>query len=175
VNPTGFQRWQGIVAGGVLLLLGLGICAGTFSVGTLPGQDSLGPRLFPLLIGGGLIIFGLANIWRGWVASRAGVTPVEEAFIPGSEAEWATEPGDWPTLIWVITGLVIGAAGYKFIGFMPSAWIVFLLTARGFAGHWSWRHALVGLIVVLVAFFGFTKGLGLHLPTGILSSVLGGH
>jgi putative tricarboxylic transport membrane protein len=175
VNPAGFQRWQGIVAGGVLLLLGCGICIGTFSVGTLPGQDSLGPRLFPLLIGIGLAILGVANIWRGLAMSGRGMVHEEAILIPGSEVETSHEPGDWPTLLWVVASLVIGAAGYKLAGFIPSAWIVFLFTARGFAGHWSWRHALIGLIVVVVAFVGFTKGLGLHLPTGILSSVLGGH
>lgn len=174
MNLTGFQRWQGIVAGGVLLLLGLGICIGTFSVGTLPGQDSLGPRLFPLLIGTGLIVLGLANFWQGWRTVH-GVAPVEEALIPGSEVETSAEPGDWPTLLWVVASLVIGAAGYKLVGFIPSAFIVFLFTARGFAGRWSWRHALVGLIVVVVAFLGFTKGLGLHLPTGFFAGILGGH
>lgn len=168
------QRWQGIVIGGVLLALGLGICIGTFSVGALPGQDSLGPRLFPVLIGGGLIILGLANAWHGWVVMRAGAPIPETALIPGTEAELVHEPGDWPTLLWVVAGLCVGAAGYKLIGFVPSAWAVFALTARGFAGHWSKRDAVIGLIVVLIAFIGFTRGLGLPLPIGIFASVLGG-
>jgi putative tricarboxylic transport membrane protein len=173
VQPGGFQRWHGIAIGGVLLAVGLGICVTTFGTGTLPGQDSLGPRLFPVLIGGGLMILGLANAWTGWLALRQG--PANEgALIPVSEAENVAEPGDWPTLLWVVAGLCVGALGYKTIGFIPSAWIVFIFTARGFAGHWNWKHALVGLIVVLIAFFGFTKGLGLPLPTGILSSILGG-
>ncbi len=169
----GFQRWQGIAIGGVLLAVGLGICVTTLGTGTLPGQDSLGPRLFPVLIGGGLMILGLANGWAGWRTLRRG--PAHEgALIPVSDAENVAEPGDWPTLLWVVAGLCVGALGYKTLGFIPAAWVVFVLTARGFAGHWSWKHALVGLIVVLIAFFGFTKGLGLPLPTGILASILGG-
>ncbi|WP_374654399.1 tripartite tricarboxylate transporter TctB family protein [Dongia sp.] len=175
----GFQRWQGIVIGAVLLALGAGISIVTLGVQALPGQDSLGPRLFPVLIGGGLIILGLANAWSGWTAMRQGV-PHEGALIPVSEEENAagpgdTEQGDWPTLLWVIAGLCLGALGYKAVGFIPSAWLVFVLTARGFAGRWSMRHALVGLAVVLVAFLGFTKGLGLPLPGGLLTGLLGGH
>lgn len=170
----GFQRWQGIVIGAVLLALGAGICIVTFSVSALPGQDSLGPRLFPVLIGSGLIILGLANAWSGWLTMRDG-SPHEGALIPVSDEENVAEPGDWPTVLWVIASLAIGALGYKTAGFIPSAWAVFVLTARGFAGHWSKRDALVGLVVVLIAFFGFTKGLGLPLPGGILAGLLGGH
>ncbi len=170
----GFQRWQGIVIGAVLLALGAGICIVTFGVTTLPGQDSLGPRLFPVLIGGGLVILGVANAWSGWRAMRQG-SPHEGALIPVSDEVAVAEPGDWPTVLWVIAGLAIGALGYKSVGFIPSAWAVFFLTARGFAGRWSLRDALVGLVVVLIAFFGFTKGLGLPLPAGLLAGILGGH
>lgn len=170
----GFQRWQGIVIGAVLLALGAGISIVTFGVTALPGQDSLGPRLFPVLIGGGLVILGVANAWSGWRQMRQGA-PHEGAIIPVSDEEAVTEPGDWPTVLWVIASLVIGALGYKSVGFIPSAWVVFVLTARGFAGRWSLRDALVGLVVVLIAFFGFTKGLGLPLPAGVLAFILGGH
>jgi putative tricarboxylic transport membrane protein len=161
----GFQRWQGVVIGAVLLALGAGIVGVTFNVATLPGQDSLGPRLFPVLIGGGLVLLGLANAWAGWSLARP-----REAGLEASPAA----PGHWPTLLWVVAGLALGALGYKWIGFILSAWIVFLLTARGFAGRWSWRDALVGLVVVLVAYVGFTKGLGLSLPGGILALLTGG-
>jgi putative tricarboxylic transport membrane protein len=189
----GFQRWQGVVIGAVLLALGAGIVGVTFSVATLPGQDSLGPRLFPVLIGGGLVLLGLANGWAGWrslrqgeihegalfpvsveeQANEAGVTETG-ATERGATERGATERGDWPTLLWVVGGLALGALGYKWIGFILSAWIVFLLTARGFAGRWSWRDALVGLAVVLTAYVGFTKGLGLSLPAGILAFLTGG-
>lgn len=170
-----WQKWQGVAIGGLLFLLGLGISIGTFSVGALPGQDTLGPRLFPVLIGGGLIILGAVTIWQGRHALRGEVPETEAALIPGSEEGAPSEPGDWPTLLWVLAGMGLATLGYKTIGFIPSAFIAFLLTARGFAGHWSWRHALVGFVVVLVAFFGFTKGLGLGLPTGFLKGILGGH
>ena len=182
-RSSGLQRWQGVVIGAVLLALGAGIVGVTFSVATLPGQDSLGPRLFPVLIGGGLVLLGLANGWAGWRSLRQGeihegalipVSAEENANEAGVTERGATERGDWPTLLWVVAGLALGALGYKWIGFILSAWIVFLLTARGFAGRWSWRDALVGLAVVLIAYVGFTKGLGLSLPGGILAFLTGG-
>ncbi|WP_374384444.1 tripartite tricarboxylate transporter TctB family protein [Dongia sp.] len=153
------QRWQEGAIGLVLLVLGAGIIFGTFSVSALPGQDSLGPRLFPALIGGGLILLGLAHFRPAKMDDREG----------------HADEGHWPSLLWMVAGLVIGALAYKPLGFIPAAWAVFFLTARGFAGKWDWRHGAIGLVVVLIAFFGFTKGLGLNLPTGILKSILGGH
>lgn len=153
------HHWQERGVGLVLLVLGAGIIFGTFSVSALPGQDSLGPRLFPALIGGGLILLGLAHFRRNRSDTREG----------------HADDGHWPSLLWMVGGLVLGALCYKPIGFIPAAFAVFALTARGFAGKWDWRHAVAGLIVVLIAFFGFTKGLGLNLPTGILKFILGGH
>ena len=152
------HRWQGWGIGLILLALGAGIIFGTFSVSALPGQDSLGPRLFPALIGGGLILLGLAHF-----RPRA------------NDLEGHADEGHWPSLLWMVGGLVLGALGYKTVGFIPAAWAAFFLTARGFAGRWDWRAAVIGLVIVLIAFFGFTKGLGLGLPTGILKGILGGH
>lgn len=158
-QPTKTQRWQEGAIGLVLLALGAGIIFGTFSVSALPGQDSLGPRLFPALIGGGLMLLGLAHFRPAKTDTREG----------------HADEGHWPSLLWMVGGLALGALGYKSVGFMPAALAVFVLTARGFAGKWDWRHVAVGLVVALIAFFGFTKGLGLNLPTGILKFMLGGH
>lgn len=150
-SQVGHRQGWGI--GLVLLVLGAGIIFGTFSVSALPGQDSLGPRLFPALIGGGLVLLGLAHF-------RLRVNTLEGH----------ADAGHWPSLLWMVLGLVIGVVIYKPLGFIPAALVIFVLTARGFAGRWDWRHVFVGLLIALIAFFGFTKGLGLNLPIGILSS-----
>lgn len=155
------SRWQDLVIGLVLLALGVGLCFGTFAVTALPGQDSLGPRLFPALIGGGLVILGLAHLLQVW----RGGTPVKDTIIDGAPA--ALPPGHWPTLAWVLAGVAIGAAAYNYLGFLLAALAVFVLTARGFAGRFHWLHVLVGAALVIVVYIGFTQGLGLRLPAGI--------
>ncbi len=158
-DKTKAHRWQERGVGLVLLALGAGIIFGTFSVSALPGQDSLGPRLFPALIGGGLILLGLAHFRPASVDTREG----------------HADEGHWPSLAWMMGGLLLGVLIYKPLGFIPAALTIFVLTARGFAAKWDWRHVAAGLIVALIAFFGFTKGLGLNLPTGIFKFILGGH
>ena len=160
------NRWQGIAIGAVLLAIGAGLCIGTFTVHTLPGQDSLGPRLFPALIGAGLVVLGLAHFIVAW-RQRHDTAPVVEA------GEFATElpPGHWPTLAWVVAGVAIAAALYNFLGFIIAATAVFVLTARGFAGRFSLLHVAVGGVLAIVVFVGFTAGLGLRLPTGIFKGM----
>ena len=111
-QPTKTQRWQEGAIGLVLLALGAGIIFGTFSVSALPGQDSLGPRLFPALIGGGLMLLGLAHFRPAKTDTREG----------------HADEGHWPSLLWMVGGLVLGALGYKSAGFIPAALAVFVLT-----------------------------------------------
>jgi len=167
VTPEQQIRWQGIAIGAVLLAIGAGLCIGTFTVHTLPGQDSLGPRLFPALIGGGLVILGLAHFVTAW-RQHQGLAPVAEP------NEFATElpPGHWPTLAWVVAGVALGAALYNFLGFIIAAVAVFVLTARGFAGRFSILHVIVGVVLAIVVYVGFTAGLGLRLPSGIFKGML---
>lgn len=159
-------RWQGIAIGAVLLAIGAGLCIGTFNVHTLPGQDSLGPRLFPILIGGGLVILGLAHFVTAWRQRQGLVKPAEPS-------EFAVElpPGHWPTLAWVVAGVALGAALYNFLGFVLAAIAVFVLTARGFAGRFAILHVVVGLVLAIAVYVGFTAGLGLRLPAGIFKGL----
>ena len=160
------SRWQGVAIGAVLLAIGAGLCIGTFNVHTLPGQDSLGPRLFPTLIGGGLVILGLAHFVVAW-RQHHGTAPIAEPI------EFATElpPGHWPTLAWVVAGVALGAALYNHLGFIVAAIAVFVLTARGFAGRFSLLHVIVGIVLAIVVYIGFTAGLGLRLPSGIFKGM----
>lgn len=157
-NPS--RRRQDLVVGLVLLALGAGLLAGTFSVHALPGQDSLGPRLFPALIGAGLLLLGAAHfvqIWRKREVAAAAAEPASD--LP---------PGHWPTLAWVIAGIAAGAAIYNFLGFILAAIAIFVLTARGFAGRFRILHVVVGIILAVIVYVGFTRGLGLRLPVSTL-------
>jgi putative tricarboxylic transport membrane protein len=149
-----------LASAGFLLLLGLGIGYETAAVHVLAGQDTLGPRLFPAIVATGLILLGLATLWQA----------VRRRPVPALQAKTSPHdhPGDWPTLAWVVAGLALAVAFFHWIGFVLAGWIAFSLTTRGFSGRWNWRHVLIGLVVVLVAYVGFTHGLGLPLPAGDL-------
>lgn len=175
VGETGGpRRRQNLAVGLILLALGAGLGVGTFGVSALPGQDSLGPRLFPALIGAGLLILGAAHLIEAARARHAADPPLPGSPDAQSDGKSDGQPdgqaGHWPALLWVVAGVGLGAATYTALGFVPAATAVFVLTARGFAGAFDWRHLASGLVLAAIAFVGFTEGLGLRLPTGIFAA-----
>jgi putative tricarboxylic transport membrane protein len=164
VSSLSPRRWQDGAVGLVLLAIGTGLLIGTFNVHTLPGQDSLGPRLFPALIGGGLLVIGLALLAQVWRGKGGAAVPRD---VPVETVD-DLPPGHWPTLFWVIGGIAVGAAIYNFLGFILAAIAVFGLTARGFEGRFKLLHLVVAVILAVIVYVGFTRGLGLRLPAGSL-------
>jgi len=55
-------------------------------------------------------------------------------------------------------------------GFILSSSLLFWLVARGFESAKPVRDAAVGLLLSIVVYLAFTRGLGLSLPPGILGS-----
>jgi putative tricarboxylic transport membrane protein len=61
------------------------------------------------------------------------------------------------------------------LGFVLTSSLMFATTAQGFRPvepqarlQAFWRDFLIGAVLSVVAYFGFTRGLGLELPAGIL-------
>ena len=122
----------------------------TFAVS--PGYARVGPRVFPVLVGSGLIIIGLWLAWEAW-----------RSHLPASAGE---PPIDWAAFAWVLGGLLVEAALLERIGFILSAALLFVMTARGFGSRRLILDAAIGLAVALIAYLGFTHGLGLDIPAG---------
>jgi len=58
------------------------------------------------------------------------------------------------------------AAVWHLRRFVLAATLLFVLTARGFGSRAVLRDAAIGFVLALIAFLGFTLGLGLTLPAG---------
>jgi putative tricarboxylic transport membrane protein len=125
-----------------------------------PGYARVGPRVFPVLVGAGLIALGFWLAWEAWrsqAPSDAGEPPVH-----------------WAAFFWVLAGLLAEAALLERIGFVLAATLLFVMTARGFGSRRLPLDAAVGLVVAVIAYIGFTRGLGLGIPAGPLSFLQGG-
>ena len=141
-----------------LAALGLFMLWETWSIPVQVSYARVGPRVFPVLVASGLILNAL---WLAWEAWRA------------REPAGADEPPiDWAALAWVSAGLLLEAALLERIGFPLSAALLFVLTARGFGSTAILRDAAIGLALALIAWVGFTRGLGLTLPAGPLDFLI---
>lgn len=150
---------------GAGLAIGLGLIAiasvigfDTMQMQVPPSYARVGPQIFPYIIAIGLAITGAHIAWKSY---RGGDELIDEV-----------EPTDWKSVGIIVVGLIAHMNLLKPLGFVPAGLILFMSVAFAFGSRRYGRDAIVGFLLVLFAYVGFTYGLGLQLPPGILKGLL---
>ena len=120
-----------------------------------PGFAAVGPRLFPVLVGIGLIASGLA------------VAIFARSSEPNAEAE-----ADWRTLLLIAAVLAVYLALYMPLGFPLASIAFFVAAAWALGSRAPLRDVLSGVVLVVVVYLLFTRLLGIDLPAGPLEALL---
>ena len=118
----------------------------------------LGPRLFPLLIMGGLMLLGAGLMLAAW---------------RGGQALLATSPppiDDWRGVGLVALALLAFALLVETAGFVVAEAALFAVTASAFGSRRRLRDAGLGLVLAGIAYVVFKYGLGLNLPAGSVTA-----
>lgn len=157
------------VTGGGVAILGAAAAYGGWLLPPVPGQQ-IGPNVFPLVIGTGLVVCGLliaAGIGRGFEEEAE----ADLATIEGSREALAAAPPPSP-----IAGLrallpsallVFYALAVEDLGFVPTAAAIIVAMVLAFRG--SWRIAVpLALIAPPLVHAVFYKLLRVPLPSGLL-------
>ena len=132
--------------------LGLFLVLGARGIGSDAPYAGVGPREFPILVGGALVLAGsalLIRVFRG----RAFPEPPR---------------ADYGVLVWILSGLILAVLLFQPLGFAPSAAIAFALTARGFGARQWGRSLVLGLALGFAVYLVFSRALGVSLPGGPL-------
>ena len=152
---------------GAVLAIGLGLIAlasvigfETMQMQVPPSYARVGPQIFPYIIAIGMAITGAHIAWKSY---HGGDELAEE-----SEAG----PTDWKSVAIIAAGLIAHMNLLKPLGFVPAGLILFWSVAFAFGSRRYGRDVLVGLFLVLFSYVGFTHGLGLQLPQGLLKGLL---
>jgi putative tricarboxylic transport membrane protein len=165
----------------VEILLGLGLVAlGVFfavettEIKVAPIYAKVGPTVFPWIVAGALILLGLifaAQAWRkGQQASASERDPV-----PGQangSSDLHAEASDWRALLLISAALLLQAALFKMLGFVLTAALLFMAVAYGFGSRSYLRDGIVAVILAILVYVGFTRGLHLQLPAGVFAGWL---
>jgi putative tricarboxylic transport membrane protein len=154
---------QNISGAGLAIGLGLIAIASVIGFDTVqmrvpPTYARVGPQIFPYIIAIGMAITGAHIAWKSY---RGGDDVIDEV-----------EPTDWKSVGIIVAGLIAHMNLLKPLGFVPAGLILFLSVAFAFGSRRYGRDAIVGFLLVLFAYVGFTYGLGLQLPPGILKGLL---
>ncbi|MEW9551527.1 tripartite tricarboxylate transporter TctB family protein [Nonomuraea sp. NPDC050783] len=148
----------------VVLALGVLVIAGTLDVSAAASRLGLGPRFFPMLVGGSLVVVGLFYVLD---VLRGGHGDPEE-----SEDVDAAAPADRRG-VGLVSGIFLAfAALLDVLGWVIGASLLFfgLSVALG-AGH-KGRAAVVAVVMGVATYLLFVKGLGVRLPGGPLEGVI---
>jgi putative tricarboxylic transport membrane protein len=152
---------------GAGLAIGLGLIAiasvigfETMQMQVPPSYARVGPQIFPYIIAIGMAITGVHIAWKSYRGEDE-VAEIEDA-----------GPVDWKAVGIIMAGLIAHMNLLKPLGFVPAGLILFCSVAFAFGSRRYGRDVIVGLLLVLFAYVGFTYGLGLQLPPGILKGVL---
>jgi putative tricarboxylic transport membrane protein len=151
-----------------------------------PGYAAIGPRVFPLIVGAGLLGSGLAILLGALAAPRERMAPApagerasggpDRAAGRAAEAGPAEEPAyetDWRTLLGVAALLAAYVLLFRPLGFILTS-AAFLPAGARILGSDLWRRDLLAGVLLSVATYAvFTFLLGLELPAGPLEAPIG--
>jgi putative tricarboxylic transport membrane protein len=141
----------------ILVLAGVYFWA-TSQIPTLEIGDPLGPKAFPRLLGGGLLITAVMLLVE-MIKERKNA--------PSSEPAQAHDTSSFR----VVAGVVV-ATGVYFVLFEPLGYAVatslFLLVTTAYfnKGKW-WTNVLSSVLYSFISYYMFTTLLGVNLPRGI--------
>lgn len=159
---------RGLSVPDLLVALGVLIVGALLLIGTLKipfGINAyVGPRVFPMIVSVGTLALGallLAATLRGYRAEPA----AEEDSDPDAQPD-LRQPGI------ILGGFLLGALILTPLGFVVGTAVMYFSVGFAFGERRVPLLAGVALIVALVTYVAFTRGLGLSLPAGILKGVL---
>ncbi|GAA3441847.1 tripartite tricarboxylate transporter TctB family protein [Planomonospora venezuelensis] len=164
-GPAG-RGWRRPELALALVVLGLGVfvIAGTADVAAAGSGIGLGPRFFPVIVGSALLLIGafyVADVLRG------GHGDPEE-----SEDVDAGAGADWKTVALVSVIFLAFAGLVDLLGWIIAGALLFFGLSVTLGAAHRLRAGAVAIVLSTLSYLAFVKGLGVTLPTGLLSGVI---
>ncbi|MEV5410383.1 tripartite tricarboxylate transporter TctB family protein [Thermopolyspora sp. NPDC052614] len=153
-----------------------GVCAALAAAGLLviadatriahltSGNDPIGPRPVPILLGVCLLVVAIAY---GVDVARGGRGEPEA----GEDVDLSTRV-DWRTVLLLIGSFLLNAALIDWLGWVISGTILFWGSAFALGNRHHVRGLLIAVALSLITFYAFAIGLGVNLPAGVLQGIL---
>ncbi|NUP66722.1 MAG: tripartite tricarboxylate transporter TctB family protein [Nonomuraea sp.] len=148
----------------VVLALGVFVVIGTFDVSAAASQLGLGPRFFPMLVGGAMVVIGVFYVID---VLRGGRGDPEE-----SEDVDADAPTDWRSVM-LVSGIFLAFTSLlNVLGWIIGASLLFFGLSVALGAERKLRAAVVAVVLGVATYVLFVKVLGVPLPAGPLGGVI---
>jgi putative tricarboxylic transport membrane protein len=126
--------------------------------------DPVGPRVFPYIIGTGMIVLAVLLA----VATARGDVAEGEA---GEDID-LTSPPDWATVGKLVAVLVLNVLFVNLLGWVVTGALLFAGCAWALGSRTLLRDVIVGAVLSVSSWYFFYVGLDVPLPPGILDGIL---
>ncbi|MFJ9391113.1 tripartite tricarboxylate transporter TctB family protein [Nocardioides sp. NPDC101246] len=126
--------------------------------------DPVGPRVFPYVIGAGLVVVGVLLA----VATARGSQPEPEE---GEDVD-LSQSADWLTVLKLVAVLLFTVATVNLLGWAISGAALFAGAAWCLGSRTLVRDVIVGLVLAVASWYAFYVGLGIPLTPGVLDGIL---
>jgi putative tricarboxylic transport membrane protein len=126
--------------------------------------DPVGPRVFPYVIGTGMIVLAVLLA----VATARGDVAEGEA---GEDID-LTSPPDWATVGKLVAVLVLNVLLVNLLGWPVTGALLFAGCAWALGSRTLLRDVIVGAVLSVSSWYFFYVGLDVPLPPGILDGIL---
>lgn len=164
-EPTGWQRWieLSVAIGVIVIAIIILWLAQDFRA---PRSVRVSPRVFPQLVGLGMLLVGV------WYVVDVIRTP--RALSAGEDSEDVDIDADvnWLTLFLLAVALTVFALLVEPAGFAIAAGTMFAISSTAMGSKNILMNIIIGLVLGTAVFFVFDTWLGVRLPEGWLSSIL---
>jgi putative tricarboxylic transport membrane protein len=148
----------------VVLGLGVFVVIGTFDVSAAASQLGVGPRFFPMLVGGAMVVIGLFYVIDVLRGERGDPEESEDVDVEA--------PTDWRS-VGLVSGIFLAfAVLLNVLGWIIGASLLFFGLSVALGAEHKLRAAGVAVVVGVATYLLFVKGLGVSLPNGPLSGVI---
>jgi len=149
------EIWVGLA---VLLFAGI-VLQQSAAIPVSPLYARVGPTVVPYATAAALGVLGIFLLVAGFRGGWSHEDP-EIAL-----------PVDWTSFRWLLLGLALNVALIDTIGFILSASLLFVCTARCFGSRRPAVDLGMGFVLATVAFVGFSKGLGINIGAGPIEAL----
>lgn len=149
-----------------VIAFGAAVIWQTTQIRLTPAYSLVGPRVIPYIVGAGLILVG------AWLLFEALTGRWTASVSTDSEDADPTLPTDWGT----VGLLALALLAYLFLlqpaGFIIASTVLFAGAAFAMGSRRTVRDVALGLVIAAVLYIGFTRGLDLRLPAGVLEGIV---
>jgi putative tricarboxylic transport membrane protein len=151
-----------LLIGAAIVAVGGWVLWQAFGMREGPGYAAVGPRIFPIIVGVGFALSGLA------VVASAGRAWLMQPSNRNADSEPA-DPADWSTLAAIAVLLAVYVLLFPSLGFIIASAAFLVAGAWALGSRSPLRDAAAGVLLSGITYVVFTRLLGLELPEGPLA------